>query len=89
MLSALGEAFCKNHSVWGPPFGIPDHSTSDSGKQEWGVHEGRMETCHAGSQVSLKIWMERPFCRTLWVTDSQRVMGLHSWGPLREHLPWV
>lgn len=53
------------------------------------VSEGRMEMRHARSQVSLNIWMEWPFCRTLWVTDSQGVVGLHSQGPLTEDLPWV
>lgn len=47
------------------------------------VSEGRMEMRHARSQVSLNTWMEQPFCRTLWVTDSQGVVGLHSQGPDR------
>lgn len=88
-LCATGKVFCKNNSVWWPPFGISDHSTSDSEETGMRVSEGRMEMRHDGSQVSLNIWMGRPFCRTLWVTDSRGVVGLHSRGPLTEHLPWA
>lgn len=52
------------------------------GNKMW-VGERRMETCYAGSQVSLNIWMEMNtfFCRTLGATDSQGVVGFHSWDP--------
>lgn len=61
---ALRGAFCKNHSVGGPPLGsqviapvIPENRD---------VGEGRMGRVCWGQGLS-EHRMEWPFCRTLWV----------------------
>lgn len=52
----------------GPPIWDPSsHSTSDSMKQEYGSLRGGLRCDMLATQVSLDIWVEWPFCKTLWV----------------------